>query len=440
MCMAWPDSSSGRDEPAAVGLELRRSAVMPGPDSIVATTAKTAAPATHATKAKHDEKAKPGEPRKQSFKEFVASVWPKAKERGVSRETFDAAFKGVTYRPAIVANANRQPEFVRPIWDYVASAVSKDRVERGRDHAEKNNAWLEKANKTFGVDPSAVMGIWGLETDFGRFTGSDNIVAALASLAYARFRGDYFLDELVAALVILEEGDVAPKEMRGSWAGAMGQTQFMPSSYLSYAVDFDGSGRRDIWKNEADAIGSTANFLVAHGWKPGLPWGFEIRLPEGFALTDADSSRSAPFSAFSARGVKRADGAALPEKGEGRLFLPAGLKGPIFLVTTNFDVIKSYNPSTAYALSVALLGDAIAGNPGLAAEWPVKDRALSMAQVRKLQGDLKRMGYSVGDIDGMVGEALRSAVRAYQQRNGLTPDGYPDLALLKRVTREKPSR
>jgi membrane-bound lytic murein transglycosylase B len=259
----------------------------------------------------------------------------------------------------------------------------------------------------------------------------------LASLAFAHFRGDYFRDELLSALVILQEGDIAPRDMRGSWAGAMGQTQFMPSSFLLYAVDFEGHGRRDIWNSAPDAIGSTADFLAAHGWIPDLPWGFEVRLPAGFALTEADSSRPAAFSAFAARGVTRANGTSLPHSGEARLLIPAGLKGPIFLITGNFDILKMYNNSTPYALAVALLGDAATGGGGLVARWPSSDRPLRESQVRRLQAKLKKMGYDVGEIDGRAGDALRSAVRAYQARNGLAPDGYADLALLKRVDAER---
>jgi peptidoglycan lytic transglycosylase B len=380
---------------------------------------------------------KPPAPHDHSFREFIASLWPPAAERGVSRQTFERAFAGVAFDPKVVADANRQAEFILPIWDYIASAVSPARIGRGRAKGKADDAWLTKASLTYGVDAGVIMGIWGLETDFGAFTGSDNAIRALASLAYVRFRGDYFRDELLLALVILEEGDIAPHAMRGSWAGAMGQTQFMPSSFLVYAVDFEGHGRRDIWTSEADAIGSTANFLASNGWKADLPWGFEVRLPAGYALTDADSSKGAPFVDFAARGVRRADGAPLPEKGDGRLLIPAGLRGPVFLITSNFEVIKTYNASTSYALAVALLGDAIEGGGGVVADWPKNDRPLGQDEVRRLQARLKQMGYDPGEIDGMVGDALRSAVRAFQARHGLTPDGYADLALLKRVDRGK---
>src|ERR1700722_16780133 len=219
------------------------------------------------------------------FRGFVETLWPLAAARGVSRPTFDTAFAGVSFDPSVVASAESQPEFVRPIWDYVTSAVSADRIGRGRERARSERLWLARANDLYGVDNAVILGVWGLETDFGGFAGSNNIVRSLASLAYVHFQGDYFRDELLSALLILEERDIAPSLMRGSWAGAMGQTQFMPSSYLAYAVAFQRHDRRDIWTSEADAIGSTANYLAKHGWTKGLPWGFEIRLPAKFALT-----------------------------------------------------------------------------------------------------------------------------------------------------------
>jgi membrane-bound lytic murein transglycosylase B len=370
-----------------------------------------------------------------AFRGFIETLWPLAEAHGVSRPTFDSAFAGVTYDPTVVANAGSQPEFVRPIWDYVAGAVTADRIQRGRDKARSEALWLARASDLYGVDDAVILGVWGLETDFGGFAGSNNIIRSLASLAYIHFQGDYFRDELLSALLILEEGDIAPALMRGSWAGAMGQTQFMPSSYLAYAVAFQRHDRRDIWTSEADAIGSTANYLAKHGWTKGLPWGFEVRLPAKFALTAADSSSTASFSSFGARGVVKADGSPLPESGQGRLMILAGVTGPVFLVTSNFDAIKTYNNSTAYALSVGLLGDAVTGSgPGLVAKWPMRDHPLTAAQIQKLQTQLHKMGFEVGKIDGKIGDTLRSAVSAYQERNGLPPDGYANQALFSRIS------
>jgi lytic murein transglycosylase len=370
-----------------------------------------------------------------AFRAFVDGLWPLAEARGVMRATFDAAFAGVTFDPRIVAHTTNQAEFVQPIWVYLATAVSPARVARGRAKAEDMRPWLAKAEQAYGVDPGVLMGVWGMESEFGVFSGGDSVVRSLASLAFVHYQGDYFRDELIAALAILEEGDIEPREMKGSWAGAMGQTQFMPSSFLAYAVDFESHGRRDIWDSAPDAIGSTANFLAKHGWIAGALWGFEARLPDGFKLTAADSARFVPFSAFAARGLTRADGGDLPKDGEAELLIPAGLKGPIFLITANFKTIKAYNNSTAYALGVALLGDAAMGRDGVKAAWPTRDKPLAEKEVRELQRELDRRGYDVGEIDGRVGDRLQAALRDYQESIGDAPDGYPTLALLRRLRR-----
>lgn len=372
-----------------------------------------------------------------AFRAFIQRLWPEAKSHGVSRETFDHAFRGVTFDPKVIAQTERQAEVIKPIWSYIDGAVSAERVAKAQDKAEAYRIWFKKAQEKYGVDPSIIVGIWGLETDFGGFVGADNVIRSLATLAYARFRDDYFKDELIAALEILQEGDVSARGMKGSWAGAMGQTQFMPSSFLKYAVDFEGHGKRDIWASAPDAIGSTANYLKEHGWRDDEPWGVEVVLPQDFALTAADALDYAPFSAFTRRGVTRADGRPLPPKGEAQLLIPAGLRGPVFLVTPNFKVIKSYNNSTPYALAVALLGDRAMGANELVGAWPVHDRALTLAQARDMQTRLKKMGYDVGKIDGRFGETGQTALRAYQEKNGLTPDGYPTLVLLERM-RKRP--
>ncbi len=231
----------------------------------------------------------------QTFRAYIAGLWPMAEARAVSRKTFDRAFAGVAFDPRVVADTKQQAEFTIPIWDYIGAAVSPDRIARGRDKAQAVAPWLDKASRTYGVDPGILMGIWGLETDFGASPGSFDIVRSLASLAFMRLRDDYFRDELLSALVILEERDIAPRAMVGSWAGAMGQTQFMPSSFLAYAVDFEGHGRRDIWTSAPDAIGSTANYLAGKGWTRDLPWGFEVTLPPGFALSDAEFGEDRAF-------------------------------------------------------------------------------------------------------------------------------------------------
>ncbi|WP_245572846.1 lytic murein transglycosylase [Lichenihabitans psoromatis] len=310
--------------------------------------------------------------RTQSFESFVASLWPEASRRGVSRATFDAAMAGVTLDPAVIDKTRKQAEFVKPVGDYLTSAVSQKRIETGRSKARDWEKWIVKAENDYGVDRYIVLGVWGLETNFGGFAGNDYVVRSLATLAYQRYRGNYFRKELIAALVILQERNVDPAHMLGSWAGAMGQTQFMPTSFKTYAVDFDGDGRRDIWTSVPDAIGSTANYLHKHHWIPGETWGYEVQLPNGFGHPGEAGYKS--FASWGERGVQRADGGEMPRSGKAELLMPAGAGGPAFLVTPNFKVIKSYNNSTAYALGVALLSDRIAGWGPLKGQWPMASR------------------------------------------------------------------
>ena len=315
--------------------------------------------------------ARHGEAAETAFSGFVEGLWPQAHHRGVSRETFDRAFAGVTPDDAVLAKTHRQAEFVKPIPDYLATAVSATRIETGQDKARAYKDTLERAEARFGVDPYVVLGVWGLETNFGDNPGTLSTIRCLATLAYAHYRGDYFRRELLDALDILQQGHIAPEAMRGSWAGAMGQTQFMPSAFKRFAIDFDNHGRKDIWRDVPDALGSTAFYLRKHGWVEGLSWGYEVVAPR---LVSGDGRTMRAFSYWSEAGFARADGAPLPRAGEAALLAPAGADGPCFLVTRNFKVIKSYNNSTSYALGVALLGDRIAGGAPLRARWPLASR------------------------------------------------------------------
>ncbi len=301
----------------------------------------------------------------------MASLWPEAHAKGVSRQTFDAAFAGLTSDPDVIAKTQTQAEFHKTIAEYLSSAVSDKRIALGKDKYREFEPWLARAEARFGVDRYVIMGVWGLETKFGTYMGDNNVIRALATLAAARYRGTYFRQELIKALVILEEGHVDPAHMIGSWAGAMGQTQFMPSNFKPYAVDLDGDGRRDIWTSVPDAVGSTANFLKKHGWIAGETWGYEVVMPAAGFDGAADGSHYSDFSAWAARGVTRADGGEMPRVGRAALLRPAGVAGPAFLVTPNFRVIKRYNNATSYALGVGLLGDRIAGWGPLRASWPM---------------------------------------------------------------------
>ncbi len=310
--------------------------------------------------------------RAETFQSFVAGLWPEAHSRGVSRSTFDAAFAGVAPDPDVIEKTKAQAEFHKTLGEYLSSAVSDKRIGMGREKYKEFETWLAKAEERFGVDRYVILGVWGLETKFGTYVGDTYVIRSLATLAAAHYRGTYFRQELLKALVILQEGHVDPAHMMGSWAGAMGQTQFMPSNFKPYAVDFDGDGRRDIWTSVPDALASTANFLRRHGWVAGQTWGYEVVLPEGFEQRGA--GRYSGYTAWASQGITRADDGDMPHSGRAMLLRPAGAGGPAFLVSPNYRVIKAYNNSTAYALGVALLGDRIAGWGPLKARWPMAGR------------------------------------------------------------------
>lgn len=368
-------------------------------------------------------------PANASFDAFLKGLWPLAQARDVSRATFDLAFRGVTPDPSIVALTRKQSEFTAPIWGYLNSAVGGTRIPRGRDAAADNAAVLSQIEARYGVPKEIVLGVWGMETNYGAFKGDKDTIRSLATLAHVRYRGEFFRDELLTALELIEKGHVERSELRGSWAGAMGHTQFMPSSYMKYAVDWTGDGHADIWTSTADALASTANYLKGYGWVPGLPWGIEVTLPAEFD----HKLNKASFSSFSSAGVRRADGRGLPGSGEGRLFYPAGHRGPVMLLTENFDVIKKYNSSDAYALAVGHLGDRIMNRPAIQADWPVQAARLDKAGTQDLQRRLKALGLYSHDADGRIGTGTREAVRQYQLRAGEIADGYPTPALLAKL-------
>lgn len=370
-----------------------------------------------------------GQAEAAGFQRFIQQLWPLAQQRGISRATFDAAFRGVTPDPSIVALTRRQSEFVAPIWTYLGNAVSGQRIARGRSALDSNAAALAHIERTHGVPKEIILAIWGMETGFGAFKGDKDVIRSLATLASIRYRGDFFRDELLTALELIQKGLADRAELRGSWAGAMGHTQFMPSSYMKYAVSYQGSGHADVWDNALDALASAGNYLKSFGWRPGLPWGFEVEVPRGF---DYRLNRGA-FASFAAAGVTPADGRRMPASGEARLFFPAGHTGPAFLLTENFEVIKKYNMSDAYALGVGHLADRIAGRGPIQGEWPVNAPRLSKQQVQDLQRRLSGLGLYSGTGDGRIGSGVREAVRQYQLRQGLVADGWPTPALLARM-------
>ncbi len=365
-----------------------------------------------------------------AFRAFVEGLRPDATARGVSDETFAAALRGIDAPdPEILARTRRQVEFARPVWDYLVGAVSSARIARGRTRRASLAGMLKAIEARYGVPPPIVLAFWGVESDFGASAGSVRTVRALATLAEAKHRGALFRDELLAALTILQRGDIAPERMSGSWAGAMGQVQFLPSIYLAHAVDFDGDGHRDIWTSEADALASIAAYLKDLGWNAAFSWGYEVLLPRDFDLT----RHTGELADFAHRGVSRTDGKPLPGLGRASRFLPGGLGGPAFLITDNFEVIRGYNTSDPYALAVGHLADRIGGGPALAAPWPTRAARLDTADLRALQRGLAARGLYQGEADGRAGPRLREAVRGYQIREGLPADGYATPALLARL-------
>jgi len=366
-----------------------------------------------------------------SFEEWRAGFRTRAIAAGVRPATFDAAFAGVTPHPEVTRLDAAQAEFSKPIWEYLDGAASAERVGTGRARAAELAQSMDAIEARYGVDGQVVLAIWGMETNYGSYRGDIPAVRSLATLAYHGRRRAWAEEELVAALRILQAGEASPAEMRGSWAGAMGHTQFIPSSYLAFAVDFTGDGRRDIWgPDPRDALASTANYLAAKGWRRGQPWGLEVRLPAGFDYAQADQANRQPVRTWRARGVTLADGRPLPDHGAAALLAPAGARGPVFAVWDNFFVIKTYNNATSYALGVGHLGDRIAGGGPFAAAWPRGERELSRTEKVEMQERLIARGYDTGATDGVIGPNTISAIRRYQQSRGLTPDGFATAALL----------
>ncbi len=370
-----------------------------------------------------------------SYQRFLDQLWRDAQSRGVTRQTFNSAFQGVTPDPKVMALTRRQAEFSETTATYLAKRVSDARISNGR---EKTRQWaqaLEYAERTYGVDRFVVLSIWGNETNFGGFMGGHSVIRALSTLAHAGYRHPYFRNELLVALQILQEGHTDPKHMIGSWAGAMGHTQFMPSSFRAYAVDVTGDGRRDIWTTIPDALGSTANYLHKMGWRPGETWGYEVQLPRGFDFARASRMDKASLAQWQQMGITRPNGQAFPRPDDQAwLHLPAGAHGPAFLMLPNFNVIKRYNNSNNYALAVGFLADRIRGGGPFVTPWPA-DEAMSAAQRMEIQRLLQQKGFNPGAIDGKLGTQSRDAIRAYQASVGLTPDGHPSSTLLDRLRR-----
>lgn len=373
-----------------------------------------------------------------AYRHFVKSFWKTAKARGISREIYDAAFAGLTPDADVVKKNARQPEFVQPASHYVSLAVSDTRIETGKAKLEELKETLDAIERRYGVDRHVLIAIWAMETNFGLFTGGKNVIRSLSTLGYRGRRQRFGRGELIAALKILQRGDITADKMMGSWAGAMGQTQLLPSNYNRYAVDFDGDGRRDIWETVPDALASTANFLRKVGsWRTGQTWGYEVTLGKRVGARSAGRRRARTIRQWRALGVKRVRGQEFPRPGDrAYLYLPAGTKGPAFLLLANFRSIMRYNAAHKYALSVGHLADRIRGAEPFARSWPDGVRPLNSDERHELQRLLTAKGYEVGEIDGILGSKTRAALKAYQKAEGLRADGFPHPRLLERLRKE----
>lgn len=357
---------------------------------------------------------------------------PRALAAGITEQTFTTAMDRVALDADVIEKDRNQGEFTRTIWDYLDRAVSDLRITNGQEMLARHADLLDRIEATYRVDREIVLAVWGLESSYGAFMGDKSAVASLATLAYEGRRAAFFEAELIAALRIIQDGNVTVGRMTGSWAGAMGHTQFMPTSYLRTAVDFTGDGKRDIWGDDpTDALASTAAYLQAAGWVHEAPWGVEVTLPTGYDYEQSGAAVIKPVAEWAALGITLPGGGALPDHGPARMILPAGHKGAAFLTFANFQAIEAYNPADAYVIGIGHLADRLRGGPAIQHPWPREDRALQLAERIELQQLLTDAGFDAGGADGKVGPRTVAAVKAFQRARGLVPDGYANPALLE---------
>jgi membrane-bound lytic murein transglycosylase B len=370
----------------------------------------------------------------QTFAEWQAGFRKDALAAGISAGLFDRAFANVSFDPAVIRADRSQPEFAKPVWEYLDGALSPLRVRKGQALVDQYAGILQSIEQRYGVDRQALVAVWGMESNFGQFQGSKSVINSLATLAYEGRRPGFAHAQLIAALQILQQGDIEPDKMLGSWAGAMGQTQFIPTTYNTHAVDFDGDGRRDIWGSATDALASTAHYLQSSGWQKGQPWGFEVQLPGNFNYVLADGSIRKSVAEWRQMGVVLPNGGQFPAGSEqlsAALLLPAGYRGPAFLVLDNFRAILKYNNSSSYALAVSLLSERFNGAGLISGTWPKDDLPLSRTERIELQNLLSAQNYDAGTADGISGANTRKAIRSAQQSFGWPADGYPTHKLLE---------
>jgi lytic murein transglycosylase len=376
-----------------------------------------------------------------NFQQCIANLRTQAINSGVSASSYDRYTQNLMPDYSVIEKLNYQPEFSTPIWDYLSGLVDEERVQLGRQKLAQHREVLNRVAAAYGVPAETVVAVWGVESNFGGISGSYPLLQALGTLSCEGRRQSYFRGEFFTTMRILQRGDLTEQQMKGSWAGAFGHTQFMPSTYEELAVDFDGDGRRDLVSSTTDALASTANFLKKRGWQTGMPWGFEVRIPEGMSISGEGRRNKKALSGWVSRGVVRTDGSPLiqgnlSESSSAGLMAPAGANGPVFLVFKNFDAIYSYNAAESYALAIAHLSDRLQGQGGFSKAWPTDDAGTSRAERREIQQFLLTKGYDIGTADGLIGDKTRQAIRQEQTRLGLSPTGRAGQQILRAFRNE----
>ncbi|ANF82980.1 lytic transglycosylase [Acinetobacter sp. NCu2D-2] len=376
-----------------------------------------------------------------SFQTCLANLQSQALARGVSSTTYQRYTQNLSPDYSVLEKLNYQPEFSTPIWDYLSGLVDEERVQLGKQKLQQHREVLNRVSARYGVPAEVIVAVWGVESNYGDISGKYPLLQALGTLSCEGRRQSFFRGEFFTTLKLLQRGDVREEQLKGSWAGAFGHTQFMPSTYDELAVDFDGDGRRDLVASIPDALASTANFLKKRGWQTGEPWGFEVKLPEGVSISGEGRRNKKALSTWVNQGLTRADGSALIqgnliESSQAGLMTPAGQNGPVFLVFKNFDAIYSYNAAESYALAIAHLSDRLQGKNGFMQSWPTDDAGTSRAERREIQQYLLKKGYDIGEVDGLIGDKSRQAIRQEQIRLGLNPTGRAGQQILRAFRNE----
>ena len=376
----------------------------------------------------------PAAANERAFKAFIKEIKQEAKKDGIAREHLQALDK-LTPDPEVQRLAARQPEYVKPIWAYLTHMVTQDRLRLGRKELKSREAFLDGLEEKYGVPRGILIAIWGVETNYGGNKGSFSVLRSLATLGYEGKRADFGRQQLLYALRILQSGDVTLADFKGSWAGAMGHTQFIPTTYADYAADGTGDGIKNIWTEPRDALASSAYYLKRMGWQKGLAWGFEVSVPGDFNFAEARIKNTKTPAYWRDKGVTGIGRDISDDLGEVSIFAPAGLRGPVFMLTKNFRVLLRYNTAPAYALAVGHLSQRFFGAAPFAQDWPQSDRPLLPPEIAELQRRLRKAGYDTGDIDGVLGRQTIAAVRDYQKDRGLAADGFATPGLLELLAR-----